>query len=65
VLRRRTGVPGVTLDDPLGAQVGPGARGQAGSTTVMIPAGVNPAALWLVASTRDGQGVALIDLRAG
>ena len=65
VLRRRTGVPGVTLRDPLGAQVGPGARGLAGSATVRVPPGVNPAALWLVASTRDGQGVALIDLGAG
>lgn len=65
VLRRRTGVPGVTPGDPLGEQVGPGARGPAGSVTVRVPAGVNPAALWLVASTRDGQGVALIDLGAG
>ncbi len=63
VLQRRTGVPGVTLDDPLGVQVGPGRTGPAGRVTVTVPRGVNPAALWLVARRLDGSGVALVDLR--
>jgi FlgD Ig-like domain len=63
VLQRRTGVPGVTFDDPLGVQVGPGRTGPAGRVTVTVPRGVNPAALWLVARRLDGSGVALVDLR--
>jgi hypothetical protein len=61
-LYRRTGVPGTSLADPLGAQVGPGARGPLGGARVRVPAGVNPAALWLVARTDDGLGAALIPL---
>lgn len=63
VLQRRTGVPGETFGDPLGAQVGPGASGPAGRVTVTIPRTVNPAALWLVARRLDGSGIALVDLR--
>ena len=63
VLQRRTGVPGETFGDPLGAQVGPGASGPAGRVRVTIPRTVNPAALWLVARRLDGSGIALIDLR--
>ncbi|MGD9570543.1 MAG: FlgD immunoglobulin-like domain containing protein [Thermoleophilia bacterium] len=65
VLRRRTGVPGQTGGDPLGDQVGPGARGPAGRARVRIPAGVNPDALWLVVTRTDGEGSALVDLRGG
>jgi flagellar hook assembly protein FlgD len=61
-LYRRTGVPGQTLGDPLGVQVGGGARGPAGRTRVRVPPGINPAALWLVARTDDGLGAALIPL---
>jgi len=61
-LYRRTGTPGRTLSDPLGRQVGPGARGPAGRARVRVPAGINPAALWLVARTDDGLGAALIPL---
>jgi hypothetical protein len=62
-LRRRTGVPGVSEADPLGPQVGVGARGPLGSVRVRIPAGINPAALWLVArATGDPAGTALIRL---
>ncbi len=63
VLQRRTGVPGETFDDPLGAQVGPGRSGPAGRITVTVPRNVNPAALWLVARRLDGSGTALVDLR--
>jgi hypothetical protein len=61
-LYRRTGVPGESLADPLGAQVGPGARGPVGRARVRVPAGLNPGALWLVARTDDGLGAALIGL---
>ena len=62
-LRRRTGTPGENLGDPLGAQVGGGAKGPAGTVTVRIPPGINPDSLWLVARTLDGDSQALIDLR--
>jgi flagellar hook assembly protein FlgD len=62
-LRRRTGTPGENLGDPLGAQVGGGAKGPAGTVSVRIPPGINPDALWLVARTLDGDAEALIDLR--
>ncbi len=62
-LYRRTGVPGESPGDPLGAQVGGGARGPAGRARVQVPAGINPAALWLVARTDDGLAAALIQLR--
>jgi flagellar hook assembly protein FlgD len=62
-LRRRTGTPGQNLGDPLGEQVGGGAKGPAGTVSVRIPPGINPAALWLVATTLDGHAQALIDLR--
>jgi flagellar hook assembly protein FlgD len=62
-LYRRTGVPGETLGDPLGDQVGGGARGPASRARVRVPAGVNPAALWLLARTDDGLGAALVPLR--
>lgn len=62
VLRRRTGIPGVTGTDPLGAQVGSGVRGRAGRVRIRMPAGVNPAALWLVATADGGSSQALIDL---
>ena len=65
VLRRRTGTPGLTGSDPLGRQVGRGVRGRAGSVRITLPPGVNPQALWLVASTLDGRSSALIDLRGG
>jgi flagellar hook assembly protein FlgD len=61
-LYRRTGVPGQSLGDPLGAQVGGGARGPAGRTRVRVPPRINPAALWLVARTDDGLAAALIPL---
>jgi hypothetical protein len=64
-LRRRAGEPGLTPASPLGAKVGVTTRGRAGSVRVRLPAGINPAALWLVASTLDGQATALIDLRRG
>lgn len=64
-LRRRTGEPGLTPSAPLGAKVGVAVRGRAGSVRVRLPAGINPAALWLVASTLDGKATALIDLRRG
>jgi flagellar hook assembly protein FlgD len=63
-LYRRTGVPGVTLGDPLGAQVGGGARGPLGRARVRVPPGITPSALWLVARTDDGLGAALIPLEA-
>ncbi|MGE0028493.1 MAG: hypothetical protein AB7U07_15480, partial [Thermoleophilia bacterium] len=53
-LRRRTGTPGTNLGDPLGEQVGGGAKGPAGTVSVRIPPGINPDALWLVAKTLDG-----------
>ena len=59
-LYRRTGTPGETLGDPLGAQVGGGARGPAGTVRVRVPPGINPSALWLVARTDDGLGAALV-----
>jgi hypothetical protein len=62
-LRRRTGTPGENLGDPLGEQVGGGAKGPAGTVSVRIPPGINPDALWLVARTLDGEAQALIDLR--
>ena len=62
-LRRRTGTPGENLGDPLGDQVGGGAKGPAGTVAVRLPAGINPGALWLVARTLDGDAEALIDLR--
>lgn len=62
-LYRRTGVPGRSLGRPLGAQVGTGARGPVGRVRVRIPAGVNPAALWLLARTDDGLASAIIPLR--
>ena len=62
VLRRRTGVPGRSAGDPLGARVGRGARGRLGRVQLKLPPGINPAALWLVASTLDGRASALIDL---
>ena len=65
VLRRRLGVPGETGGTPLGDQVGPGARGPAGRVAVRVPRGINPGALWLVATTLDGRASALIDLRGG
>ena len=65
VLRRRTGVPGETFDDPLGAQVAPGRTGPAGRVRVTVPRNINPAALWLVARTLDGKTAALVDLRGG
>ena len=61
-LYRRTGVPGTSLRDPLGAQVGGGARGPVGSTRVRVPPRINPSALWLVARTDDGLAAALIRL---
>jgi hypothetical protein len=61
-LRRRTGLPGINLGDPLGAQVGGGAKGPAGNVTVRIPPGINPDVLWLVARTEDGRE-ALVSLR--
>ena len=61
-LYRRAGVPGESLADPLGAQVGPGARGPVGRARVRVPAGINPGALWLVARSDDGLGAALIPL---
>ncbi|MGD9696731.1 MAG: FlgD immunoglobulin-like domain containing protein [Thermoleophilia bacterium] len=64
VLRRRAGVPGRTLVNPLGDRVGRGARGPLGDTRVTIPEGVNPAALWLVVTTVDGTDSALIPLGA-
>ena len=64
-LRRRTGMPGVTAADPLGPQVGVGARGPLGRVRVRIPAGINPDALWLVAEAAGRRpGVALIPLGA-
>jgi hypothetical protein len=63
-LYRRAGVPGETLGDPLGAQVGPGARGPVGRARVRVPAGINPGALWLLARTDDGLGAALIPLES-
>ena len=62
-LRRRTGTPGANLGDPLGDQVGGGAKGPAGTVAVRLPPGINPGALWLVARTLDGDAEALIDLR--
>lgn len=62
-LYRRTGVPGRSLGDPLGAQVGGGARGPVGRVRVRVPAGINPSALWLVARTDDGLAAALVPLR--
>jgi hypothetical protein len=62
-LRRRTGTPGENLGDPLGEQVGGGAKGPAGTVSVRIPPGINPDVLWLVARTLDGDAQALIDLR--
>ena len=62
VLRRRTGIPGQASGDPLGPQVGRGARGPVGRVRVTLPPGINPAALWLVASRVDGRASALIDL---
>ncbi len=62
VLRRRVGVPGRTGGEVLGEQVGPGASGPAGRVAVRVPRGVNPDALWLVATTHDGRSSALIDL---
>ena len=41
-LYRRTGTPGTTLGDPLGAQVGGGARGPAGARAGADPAGHQP-----------------------
>ena len=61
-LRRRTGTPGENLGDPLGDQVGGGAKGPAGTVSVRIPPGINPDALWLVARTLDGDAEALIPL---
>jgi hypothetical protein len=62
-LRRRTGIPGATDNDPLGPQVGVGARGPVAQVRVRIPAGINPAALWLVAqASGDHPGIALIPL---
>lgn len=61
-LRRRTGVPGRSDGPVLGNQVGRGARGPAGAVRLKLPPGINPAALWLVASTIDGHASALIDL---
>jgi hypothetical protein len=63
-LYRRTGVPGETPTDPLGAQVGGGAHGPLGRTRVRVPAGINPEALWLVARSDDGLAAALIPLEA-
>jgi flagellar hook assembly protein FlgD len=63
-LRRRAGTPGAGTGDPLGVQVGGGARGPLERVRVRVPAGVNPAALWLVARADDGGGVALIRLGA-
>jgi flagellar hook assembly protein FlgD len=62
VLRRRTGTPGVTGGDPLGRQVGGGVRGRVGTLRITLPRGINPAALWLVASTLDGRSSALVEL---
>jgi flagellar hook assembly protein FlgD len=61
-LRRRTGTPGANLGDPLGEQVGGGAKGPAGNVVVRIPRGINPDVLWLVARTLDGDAEALIPL---
>lgn len=61
-LRRRTGTPGANLGDPLGDQVGGGAKGPAGTVAVRIPKGINPDVLWLVARTADGRAEALIPL---
>ena len=62
-LRRRTGVPGVSGGDPLGPQVGVGARGPLGRVRVRIPAGINPDALWLVAKAAGRRpGIALVPL---
>lgn len=64
-LRRRTGVPGITGGDPLGVQVGRPARGRAGSVRITLPPGINPASLWLVATTLDARRSALISLGGG
>ena len=64
-LRRRTGVPGVTGGDPLGAQIGRPVRGRAGSVRITLPPGINPASLWLVATTLDARSSALIRLGGG
>jgi hypothetical protein len=62
-LYRRTGTPGASLGDPLGAQVGGGARGPAGRARVRVPPGINPSALWLLARTDDGLAAALVPLQ--
>lgn len=62
VLRRRTGTPGATGGDPVGLQVGGGVRGPVGTVRITLPKGINPAALWLVASTLDGRSSALVGL---
>lgn len=64
-LRRRTGTPGLTGGDPLGREVGRAVRGRAASARITLPPGINPQALWLVASTLDGRSSALIDLGGG
>lgn len=64
-LRRRAGTPGLTGGDPLGREVGRAARGRAGSVRILMPPGIRPQALWLVASTIDGRSSALIDLGGG
>jgi hypothetical protein len=61
-LRRRTGTPGANLGDPLGEQVGGGAKGPAGTVAVRVPKGINPDVLWLVARTVDGDAEAIIPL---
>jgi hypothetical protein len=61
-LRRRTGTPGANLGDPLGPQVGGGAKGPAGTVAVRVPKGINPDVLWLVARTVDGDAEAIIPL---
>lgn len=60
--RRRTGIPGRTSTPPLGARVGARVTTRAGHAATVTPRGVNPAALWLVARTGDGEAVALIPL---
>lgn len=64
-LRRRTGIPGATATPPLGARVGPLVRTTAGRARIALPAGISPAALWLVAR-HDGPpaAAALIPLRS-
>ena len=60
-LRRRTGTPGSHRRRPSGRAGRPrAARGRAGSVRITLPPGINPASLWLVATTLDARTSALI-----